>query len=178
MTIVELEQHLAAARAAEPAEDPRLTRYSLEARHTAYRNAATERAECDLKWNDDTRWHAFLVSARKTIGDELLATYGPRDPRVMGLKLSLMQIDRGLDFWGECMPARMRLDDLMAEAGYQPDGRTLAQSCGACWKGSLHETERRLRDLDARRAAAQAQMDRALRDEAPDERTEPQSARG
>jgi hypothetical protein len=162
-TIEQLQADLAAL-PVEQAIDPRLKRHILDARITAARNETSTLAELDALIVDTTTWRDHLVEWRKTFCDELLAL--PKgDLRAQGLKLSIIQIDRGLDFWNEAFPARIPLDDLMAAAGYQPDGKTLAMSCGACWRGSPPVVEKRLRDLQKRRDDAQARLDAALRDD-------------
>ena len=112
-----------------------------------------------------TTWHGHLVNLRQKLCDKL-EVCPPRDPQLSGLRLSVLQIDRGLDFRNQAFPARLPLDDLMAEVGISTTG-TLAETCGAYWRGSLPGVEQRLRELQSRLDDAQVRLDAALKDEQP-----------
>jgi hypothetical protein len=162
-TIAQMQAELATL-PVEPVVDPRLKRQTLERRITGGRDAESTLAELDALIVDTTTWKRHVVEWRQQHCEKLLAL--PKgDSRAHGYKMGLVQIDHGFDFWNEAFPARIPLDDMMAAAGYQPDGKTLAMSCGACWRGSLPVVEKRLRDLQKRRDDAQAGLDAALRDD-------------
>jgi len=75
-----------------------------------------------------TTWRDRLVAWRKTLCDQLLDC-PPRSPQIALLKLSIIRIDRDLDF-----TVHMPLDDLMAAEG-------------ATWLGCLPDVEQRLKAL-------------------------------
>jgi hypothetical protein len=107
-----------------------------------------------------TKWLGRLVSWRKTLWDRLLVC----PPQMQNaLTLSIARIDRDLDFMGECLPAHLPLDDLLAEAGYVPSS-PMARANGEAWLGCLPYVEDRLKELQARHDDAQGRLDAALRD--------------
>mgnify|MGYP001591526214 CR=1 FL=1 len=141
----------------------------LSARIAAYRAATSTLAEVDPQIAPLKKWHGHQVAWRKTLCDRLLALPARlRDPVQLALqqslRLSIIRIDRGLDFMNDMLPANLPLDDLMREAGYVPRD-PVARAHGEAWFGCLPDVERRLRDLQKRRDAAQADLDDALRDE-------------
>ena len=137
----------------------------LSARLNAARNAAHTLADIGPQLAALKAWHGRLLDWRQRLCDEI-EVCPPRDPRQHSLRLSILQIDRGLDFRNQAFPARLPLDDLMAEVGISTTG-TLAETCGAYWRGSLPGVEQRLRELQSRLDDAQVRLDAALKDEHP-----------
>jgi len=137
----------------------------LWARLTAARSAASTLADVEPRLATLETWQAHLIDWRQKLCDKL-EVCPPRDPQLSGLRLSVLQIDRGLDFRNEAFPARLPLDDLMAESGISTTG-TLAETCAAHWRGSLPAVGQRLRELQSLRDDAQVRLDRALNDEQP-----------
>jgi hypothetical protein len=128
-------------------------------------------AEVAPKIAFDTRWRDFLVAARQTCCDGLLAC-PPRARTDMERatqekwEFSIKRIDRGLNLGtnGECHYANLPLDDLMRDAGYVPRD-LVSRAQGDAWYGTLPTVERRLKELIAKRDDAQTRLDRALADE-------------
>lgn len=106
------------------------------------------------KWLDD------LNTMRETLCDELKAC-PPQSPKMLGLKLSITMIDRGLNFRSELHPDKLPIDDLLKAAGYDMGG-TLALTCAARWPGSLMDTERKLKALRKRHDDAARELRNAL----------------
>jgi hypothetical protein len=105
-------------------------------------------------------WRGFLIAARKTLCDELMAMPARiRSSHDLGvqqnLKLSIVAIDRGPGVTGDTgyLLDTLRLGQLMREAGY------------SSWFGSLPEVEDRIERLVQQRADAQARLDEALLDD-------------
>ena len=117
----------------------------------------------------DEKWRDFLQSSRDGLNTELLAIRAPiRDDatreRARALGWSIELIDHG---WAaNRLPATIvslassRIGQLMREAGYVTDGPELRGPNG--FRGSLADTEQRLTDLTAQRAAAEAALDGLL----------------
>jgi hypothetical protein len=149
-------------------EDRRSRLTSLVARARA---AVLTLAKVEPQWGTLTNWRDHLVDWRARLSDELLADE-PRntDPkaqvRINGLKLSIIRIDRGLDLVHDMLPANLRLDDLMREAGYIPHD-AVARAHGEAWHGSLPDVQARLKELERRRADAWAVLSAAVGAEAP-----------
>ena len=135
----------------------------LWARLTAARSAASTLADVEPRLATLETWQAHLIDWRQKLCDQI-EVCPPRDPRQHSLRLSILQIDRGLDFRNQAFPARLPLDDLMAESGISTTG-TLAETCGQHWLGSLPAVDHRLRELQSRHDDAQVRLDRALQDE-------------
>lgn len=123
------------------------------------RGAAVREAEAQLRKLEP--WQADVSVMRQTLADELMAC-DPRSPKRYGLELSIRQIDRGLPFNTEMLPARLPLDDLLLAAGYQTGG-TLVETCGAGWLGCLPDVEKKCAALRRQRDAAQHALTTALR---------------
>ena len=127
--------------------------------------AALPSLDADIKWRD------FLTPARQTIDGELLAMH----PRIRNkteleqqqrLMFSIRLIDHG---WAaNKLPAPIidlshsRLGELMAAAGYDVVGLELLRGPNG-FRGSLPETEQRIKELTKQRAEAQAALDMLLR---------------
>lgn len=77
-------------------------------------------------------WRDQLVRWRKTLCDRMLAV-GPRDSAIQGLRLSVMRIDRNLDF-------RYPVEYWLTT----PLGELMA---GCSWRGCLPDVERRIREF-------------------------------
>ena len=144
-------------------EEYETRRSVLRARIETIRRASATLADVGPEIATLTGWHDFLDASRETLCAQLLAL-ASGDQRQHGVKLSIMQIDRGLDFRNEGYPASLPLDDLLSAAGYASSRGTLARTCGEAWRGSLPEVEHRLAELQARRDDAQRRLDAALRD--------------
>jgi hypothetical protein len=108
----------------------------------------------------EEEWRDFLIKARKTLCDELLALparirtdhdYGVQQ----NLKLSIIAVDRGPGVANDTGFSldTLRLGHLMREAGY------------SAWFGSRPEVEERIERLIAQRNEAQAQLDDAMLDD-------------
>lgn len=106
-------------------------------------------------------WLDFLVPARQTLCDELIAC-GRGSPKRNGLELSIQQIDRGLPFNMEMLPQHLPLDDLLRVAGYQTADATLVNTSGKGWRGSLPDVERKIAALTKQREHAEAKLADAL----------------
>jgi hypothetical protein len=122
----------------------------------------------------DTKWRDFLQSARATMNTELLAIKTPiRDDatreRARGLGWSIELIDVGWVANRFLVPiidlSSTRLGELMAHAGYVTQGHDDLRGPRG-FRGSLAETEARIKETTKRRAAAEAALDAALIDDA------------
>jgi hypothetical protein len=132
----------------------------------------------------DTRWLAHLTSWRTTLCDELLTIKSPiRDKdtkaRADSLTFSLRLIDFG---WAvNRLPAPVidlsstRVGELMAAAGYDVVGLELLRGPNG-FRGSLPDTEQRVKTLTARRAAAEAALASVLRTDEERAQQEAESA--
>jgi hypothetical protein len=120
-------------------------------------------ADVDPKVAELEKWRDHLVSWRKALCDELLACPRTEAGRLRCLELSVIRIDRGLDFMNEAYPARLPVDDLMAAAGYVPHD-AVARAHGDAWLGPMPSVEQRLRELHARQADARTRLHAALGD--------------
>jgi hypothetical protein len=120
------------------------------------RRAGLGSDEADLKWRD------FLMSARASMVDELLAIKSPtRDRQTQNLSedltFSILLIDRV----GSVVTLEpTRIGRLMAADGYATDMPELRGPDG--WRGSLPEVERRLAHRARERAAVQIDLGRVL----------------
>jgi len=139
-------------------------RQTLRRRIAAIRAAKSELAEVDSQLDKLKKWRDFLVASRQTLCDEVIALR-PQDERRYGLALSIMQIDRGLNFHGEGQPQNLRLDDLMKAAGYASPRGTLAETCGDDWLGSMRFVDQQIKELNRRHDVAQERLAEALRDD-------------
>lgn len=106
------------------------------------------------------KWLGDLNTMRDRLCDELKAC-PPQSPKMLGLTLSIRQIDSGLRFHSEGYPASLPIDDLLKAAGYDMGG-TLTMTCAARWPGSLADTERRLKALRKRHDDAQSALGSGL----------------
>lgn len=150
---------------------------ALDARLAALRSAQAALAALPAA-DADVKWLAFLRAARGTLEAELLAIKPPiRDDatreRARALGWSIELIDYG---WAaNRLPGAIidlsstRLGALMAAAGYDVVGHEALRGPNG-FRGSLAETERRVKDLVKQRTAAQAQLAALLPTEA--ERTQ------
>ena len=125
-------------------------------------------AEVEPQIAEQEAWLEFLTRSRQTLGDDLAAIDpAARDNKTLGradaLKLSIRQIDRGIDFRNELCPVWLPLDDLLREAGYQ-DAGTLASTVGAAWRGSLPRVNHRLAELRKRRDQTRGALNAARRE--------------
>lgn len=116
--------------------------------------------EADAQLPQLEPWRDFLVTARQTLCDELIAC--GRGPQRNGLELSIQQIDRGLPFSMEMLPQHLPLDDLLRVAGYQTTDSTLVNTSGKGWRGSLLDVERKIAALTKQREHAQSKLANAL----------------
>jgi hypothetical protein len=145
----------------------------LQARIGQSQNARQTLAEVDAELKPLVEWHDLLNCWRADLCTQLLACER-LDPRAHAIKLSVLQIDRGLSFASAALPATLPLDTLMHRDGVGV-GVTLSQSCGSYWRGSLPQVLARLKSLQQRRAEAQSQLDDALLSD--DERARATAAR-
>ena len=161
-----------------PLDDLRQRREVLENRIVTLRAATTALANVEPRIVDLTTWHDFETTSRKVLCDELLAlppahTASERDLRrgkAQNLTFSIQCLDRGIGVLADTgwALATTRLGDLMREAGYREGPKIENQVHGEMpWFGSLPDVERRLRDLQAQRDVAQAQLDAAMREPEP-----------
>jgi hypothetical protein len=135
-------------------------------------NAAVETWAALPTLDADTKWLAHLKTWRDTISDERLAIKSPiRDKatreRAQSLEWSIKLIDHG---WAaNRLPSKIvtlastRLGELMAAANYDVAGEGLYGPRG--FRGSLPDTEQRVKTLTRQRAEAQAALDLALEDD-------------
>ena len=141
-------------------------RAALEARIRTIRTAAATLAALP-SIEPDTKWRDFQTTARQTIDAELLAMH-PRNDRELEqqqrLRFCIRLIDFGLAIGDAIGPiidlSSTRIGELMAAAGYATDGRGLYGPNG--FRGSLPETEQRIKTLTEQRADAQASLDALL----------------
>jgi hypothetical protein len=146
-----------------------LTSYRAQEEHAAQESALKGRlrtiriavktiTELDPQIEALSTWRDYLITWRAQFVDQL-KTATPR--QINGLQLSIRRIDVGLDLMRELFPARLPLDDRMAECGYTPQDAA-ARACGDAWIGTLSYTEARLKDLCAQRDEERDRLARAL----------------
>ena len=82
--------------------------------------------------------------------------------RQQGLRLSIVNIDRGCSYWPNGAPGLgAPLVELIQAAGYEPS----AASPGVAWFGGLPEVEHRIGQWTKERDDAQAALDKAMLDD-------------
>jgi hypothetical protein len=119
-----------------------------------------------------TEWRDKLTLVRQHLCDELFEVPSParlaQDRAALRtLTLSIQTIDRGLrivEGTGYALET-LRLGAMMREMGYEEAPPTEGRAIGTLpWLGALPDVERRLEELEQRRADAQTRLDRALSD--------------
>jgi hypothetical protein len=122
----------------------------------------------------DPLWEERLNAWRPQLCDELLALPPRiRDPKLLGLQRNLTLSIRCIDFGPDVLSnsgyslTTLRLGELMREAGYEAQGADPRLNFAGMmpWHGSIKEVEHRVKDVERRRAAAQAALDDALLDD-------------
>lgn len=141
------------------------TRREIDGRIRNIQSLSSELAALRPK-AEDVKWRGHMVEWREILCAELLAS--PERPknreeqdRQQSIKLSIIAIDRGLPD-GRSLLA-MRLGRLMYDTGYRvvvgPHSNVMP------WFGSLPEVDRRMAEVEKRRAKLQAGLDDALLDD-------------
>ena len=160
-----------------------IRRVTLDRRIMAARDAEATLASLPSAEPDEL-WLAFLNTARAKLCDERLALPPRiRDPHMLGVQKNISHSLRCIDFglaefkdsgW-DLMT--LRLGALMREAGYEPTAQEPARNYAGemPWFGTVDDVEHRLKNTERRRAAALAQLDDALMDDAERERREAES---
>lgn len=146
-----------------------LDRRIMRAREAMATIAALAASDVDQQWlNQLNEW-------RPNLCERLLAL--PRiirDPKMLGVQRNLTLSIRCIDFGRGVFEdtgwelENSELGQLMREAGYAPADADPQRHFGGTlpWRGSIKEIEQRLDKAERRRAAAQAQLDEALMDDA------------
>ena len=177
MTLEDLEKALAALPDGRvhmlKAEEVESKRQTLLDRITAIRAAQATLAAMDSEIATLTEWKGHLLDWRPILCDELLACpprarTGPEMGRRQNLTMSIVMLDRGLNLDGTGYTLEtLRLGDLMRASGFvaAPPVKDLEASGRLPWFGSLDQVEKQLKQLQARRDAAQASLDDALLDD-------------
>jgi len=134
---------------------------------TSYRDQLFTVRHLEDRLSDLDKWEAFVISARKTLCEELLSLpkyIRERSEREQqqNLELSIDTIDRG----PHILPGSsvfslrgLRLGDLMIEAGLLDPN--LQQFSGLRWQGSTKDVQRERAALTKELATAQWGLDRA-----------------
>ena len=131
------------------------------------RQAQDELADIDNQFWNPTRLgtdHRNLTEIRAELATELVACPRAEMDRVHALKISIQATDgRGFDLMNEAIPLSLPLFEKLKARGYVGRAHAPWNPMAALF-GSLPTIERRLADLQQRRAMAQARLDAALRD--------------
>lgn len=142
-------------------------RRTLEALIRVARQAQDELADIDNQFWNPTRLgtdHRNLTEIRAELATELVACPRAEMDRVHALKISIQATDgRGFDLMNEAIPLSLPLFEKLKARGYVGPAHAPWNPMAALF-GSLPTIERRLADLQQRRAMAQARLDAALRD--------------